>query len=178
MPDKGYVYYRTGIKTAERDHLLNQMGGGKTAVIHHTTNRIQFESWPPAVAVAPHGQLFNQEVEVRWQPVEDSDAYELLVLSEQKRPNLLQSGWVCQEMETELTTIYLWGKHWQAQTGATSGTANGWVQAEIEADLSYPVIGNKNQPMVQVGAVTYRRGGLPCFTRFTHVYPVKDEEGG
>jgi hypothetical protein len=152
-----------------------------TAVIHHTVNRIRFQAWPVS-EIDPYGQLFNSEVEIRWQPDATNGAFAILVISEKARPELLQAGWRQQEMtvDGQEDALYLWGKHWQGQTGATAaaeGTLpSKWVQAEIEADLDYPVEGGQKRPLVQVFARTYRQDGITRLVRFVRAIPVPDKE--
>lgn len=168
---KGYLYFRDGVTAAERDRLLS--GESFTAVIHHSPSRIRFEQALPA-ALLPSGQAFGPAVEIRWQPAV-AGGWELLLISESPRPTLKQAGW--QEMEMDVDdqeTIILWGQHWTSLEGADEDNEAlqgwGWIQAQIEADLHYPVGGSDNKPIVKVKAKTYRQQGVARLTRFVDVY--------
>ena len=84
------------------------------------------------------------------------------------------------DVDDEETDIFLWGKYWQSLAGADENNPAlqewGWVQAQIEADLHYPVQGSKNKPMVKVKARTYRQQGVARLTRFVSVKSMPDQE--
>lgn len=164
----GYVYFRSGVSEAERDTLLDELGAGFTAVIHHSPTHLQFEAWQPAVLAAV-GRAFGPQWEVRWERTANG-RYDLLVSGEQSHPGLRSPDW---QLWPSLTVdnaeqLYLWGDHWLSLQGADEHVPHGWVQAQIEADLRYPgVDGGAARPLVRVGGRHYRHGGLIRFTRFT-----------
>lgn len=170
---QGYVYFRAGMTTAERQALLSSEQ--ITAVIHASPTVSRFDRNLP-VALLPTGQAFGSLVEVRWQP-DGVGGWELLLLSESRRRELHQAGWqeTPMDVDDEEQSIILWGNHWTYLDGANPADETlqewGWVQAQIEADLQYPVVGSKSKPMVKVKAKTYRRKGIVQLTRFIDVYP-------
>lgn len=157
---------------AERDALL--AGETLTAVIHHSPGQIKFEAALPA-ALLLAGQAFGPQAEIRWQPTAPG-AWEILLISETPRPALKQAGWQETEMDVDdgEQSIILWGQHWTSLHGADADDealqAWGWVQAQITADLHYPVPGNQDRPGVKVKARTYRQQGVVRLTRFVEVY--------
>ena len=171
---KGYLYFRAGATTAERDALL-----AKTAyVIHHSANQINFDKAPPATW-QPQGQAFNEEMELRWQPGADGH-WELLLITEGERPELKERGWQETPMEVDnAQSIILWGQHWTSLEGADKEAENlqewGWVQAQIEADLHYPVEGSKQQSSVALTTKTYRKEGIARLTRLVKIQPAKSK---
>jgi len=166
MADTGYVYYRGRLTAAERDQILQQVGARLTAVIHHSPNQIHFAAWP-ALTLGNNGQAFGETLEARWWP-QEADRWEMLLLSESAQTNL--AGWQASTMDADAPqAIWLWGNHWQSLAGAgQAGTVpEGWVQAEIAADLHYPVAGSgETKPIVQVKSRTYRQQGIVRLTRF------------
>lgn len=166
MADTGYVYYRGGLTAAERDQVLQQVSARLTAVIHHSPNQIHFVAWP-AVTLGNSGRAFGETLEARWSP-QEADRWEMMLLSETAQTDL--DGWQASTMAADAPqTIWLWGNHWQSRAGAgqTETVPEGWVQAEIEADLHYPVSGSgQARPVVKVKARTYRQQGIVRLTRF------------
>ncbi|MCP4424803.1 MAG: hypothetical protein GY803_09945 [Chloroflexi bacterium] len=169
MAETGYVYYRGGMTTAERKALLDAYENRLTAVIHYTPNQIAFEEWPPA-ALKPTGQAFGENVEIRWQA--DEKGWRMLLLSETPQSGL--TGWEKTEMvaKTDDASLILWGDHWHSLAGAADSDQlpDGWVQAQIEADLHYPVAGGgADRSIVRAKTKTYYQRGMARLTRFTAV---------
>ncbi len=175
----GYVYFGGGLSAAERDTALTSLdaAGALTAVIQHTPTRIQFQSWRPA-ELAEQGRAFGPEWEVRWQKGAENGRYDLLIIGEQPRPELAAPRWTCSEMNVDPPErIYLWGDHWRSLRGAGDGAPDGWVQAQITADLRYPVQnGGSDRPHVRVTARNYRQGGIVRFTRFATLRVAQTQE--
>jgi len=175
---KGYLYFRAGATTQERDRQLQQEN--IAAIIHHSANQIRFDDAQPA-NLLPHGQAFGPDAELRWRP-DGSGQWELLLISEKCRSALSQTSWqeTILDVDEKETSIFLWGKHWQSLEGADENNPAlqgwGWVQAQIKADLHYPVTGSAKKPIVRVAARTYRQQGVVRLTRFVSMKPVKDEE--
>lgn len=169
--ETGYVYNRSGVPLAERDALLQELGQELTAVIHYSQSRIQFAAWRPAT-LAANGQAFGPKLEVRWQP-EGNGRWQMLFLSETEQPALEQKGWELTEMVVDSSTIeiWLWGSDWRKLVGADTAVdlPSGWVQAEIPADLQYPVTGSKQKPEVFLQGCRYSQAGINRFTRFTGI---------
>lgn len=161
----GYVYFRGGLSAAERDDVLATVPN-LTAVIHHSPTRIQFAAWRPA-ALAARGRAFGPEWEARWE--EDGNGrYDVLVIGEQPDSRLTAPDW---QLDASFSVdqpqeIYLWGDYWRSLMGAGDNAPDGWVQAQIEAALSYPVAGDKDKPLVRVEARQYRQAGIIRLTRF------------
>lgn len=165
----GYVYFRPAATTAQRDALLADYGAQLTAVIHYSRNRIRFDAWPLAETL-PAGQAFGPQVEIRWQP--RGAAWEVLLLSETAQPGLQEPDWQAQTLKVDAEQrILLWGRHWRSLQGAAEAAElpDGWVAAQIEADLSYPVDGDEERPEVKLVARTYRRKGIVRFTRLSGI---------
>lgn len=157
----GYVYHRAGLDRAALDALLGGLGG-LAFVIDHSATRIRCGRWPTAERL-PAGRAFGRELEARWWP--SGDGYEAQIIRE--TPGAPGPGWSETRLEADPAhTITLWGRHWQAQSGTSAATPDGWVQAEIPAELRYPVDGGRERPLVQATAITYRRDGRPQLTRF------------
>jgi hypothetical protein len=171
----GYVYFRSGLSEAERDAALDGLEG-LTAVIHYSATQMRFESWRPA-ELAANGRAFGPAGEARWE-MDGDGRYSLLVSGETPRPELRGPGWQSGEMSVDpAETIYLWGDHWRSLVGANEAAPDGWVQAQIEADLRYPVQGGgRNQPLVQVEAQNYRQEGVIRFTRFVKLKTHRPRE--
>jgi hypothetical protein len=171
--DVGYVYHRDKLSRAERDALLAGLAGLQV-VIHHSAGRIACEAWPPPAGALPTGRAFGPALEARWSPA--GADWDVQVLSE--TPQALGPGWAETPLNADAPhTVTLWGRHWQAQSGAAAEGAalpEGWVQAEIPADLRYPVAGSAARPLVVARAITYRRDGLPQLTRFLSLEPAAD----
>jgi hypothetical protein len=76
-------------------------------------------------------------------------------------------------------SIILWGQHWTSLKGADKEAENlqewGWVQAQIEADLHYPVEGSKQQSSVALTTKTYRKEGIARLTRLVKIQPAKSK---
>lgn len=172
----GYVYFRGGLSEAERDVVLAEVPD-LTAVIHHSPTRIRFETWRP-VALAAHGRAFGPEWEVRWER-EGNGRFDVLVIGEQPNPNFATPTW---QQSAPFTVdrphqIYLWGDHWRSLIGAGDDAPHGWVQAQIEAELNYPVTGGgKNKPLARVEARHYRQAGVIRFTRFVRLQADRAQE--
>lgn len=179
---KGYVYFRDGLDEDGRDALLADLPGLE-AVIHYSANRIRFEKWRPD-ALAPTGRAFGPELEVRWRP--GPNGVEMLVIGEEKRD--LGQGWDEDEMDVDEADadedsekreeVYLWGAHWRSLEGAAAAEElpDGWVAAQVEADLDYPVNGGAAKPRVVAQVRTYRQNGVARLTRFLKVRPVEQEK--
>jgi len=171
----GYVYFRGGLSRAERDAVLEGLPD-LTAIIHHNATHIQFEAWRPA-ALTANGRAFGPEWEVRWE--EDGNGrYDVLVIGERPNPNFATPGWQQSSFTVdEPHSIYLWGDHWRSLIGADADAPDRWVQAQIEAELSYPVNGGgENKPLVRVEARHYRQAGVIRFTRFVRLQSEKARE--
>lgn len=174
---KGFLYFCDGVTAAERDQLLG--GESFTAVIHHSPGQIRFDKDLPAFLL-PAGQAFGPDGEMRWQPCGAGQPvlagkWEILLICETPRPALKQAGWQETEMDVDdEESIILWGQHWTSLEGADENSEAlqgwGWVQAQIGADLHYPVGGSGNKPIVKVRAKTYRQQGVVRLTRFVDVY--------
>ncbi len=172
----GYVYFRGGLSEAERDAVLAE-GPDLTAVIHHSPTRIRFEGWRPA-ALAAHGRAFGPEWEIRWER-DGNGRYDVLVISEQPISRFTAPDWQLHSPYAvdKPQLIYLWGDHWRSLIGAGDDAPHGWVQAQIEAELSYPVTGGgKNKPLARVEARHYRQAGVIRFTRFVRLQADRAQE--
>lgn len=177
MAEVGYLYARDGVTTAVRDALLQQPGGVLTAVIQHSENRIQFVAWPPPVYLST-GQAFGLDLEVRWQE-QGAGAWEMSVIADTPRLDLRQAGWTETLLERgSAHSLLLWGDHWLSREGAdiTLKLPDGWVEAQIQADLHYPVDGSRQQPVVEVIVCTYSQQGLARLTRFMAVTAVAKQQ--
>lgn len=175
MDETGYVYYRAGLTTAERDKVLHDYAEQLQFVIHRSANQILFPAWQPQTLL-PAGQAFGKQVEIRWQP-SDHARWDVQLLSESRQPTLETAGWEHAEMDvTDEWSVYLWGEHWASLRGAdsTADLPDAWVQAQIEADLHYPVVGSKNKPSVRATVKAYRQEGIVRLTRFTAVKPIEE----
>jgi hypothetical protein len=147
-------------------------------VIHHSQNQIHFDKWRPA-SLTSTGQAFGPQLEVRWWPLID-DRWEMLLISEGTQPHLSEAGWQEERMAVGgEERVYLWGEHWHSRVkdNQVEGVPDGWVQAEIEADLRYPVAeGGKEKSAVVAIARTYRQQGIARLTRFVTVKAAVSKE--
>lgn len=176
MAKQGYVYFRDGLDTAGRDSFLDQLSG-LAYVIHANPSQIRFESWPVA-ELDNRGQAFGPQAEARWWPGAKG-GWEMQVLSESA---LNLPGWQLTSMEVddETSQFLLWGRHWHDLEGASQkeNLPPGWVAAQVEATLYYPIPDGQQWPTVAVKGYIYRQNGQARLTRFAVLEEAKVPQKG
>ena len=161
---EGYLFYSEGLEVKQCREILQTLDGLSYAVVQDE-NSIAIVRQPFS-GEALSGQAFGKMLEARWRFTED--AWEMLLITEEKDFSPPAAGRPWQKSTAavdETQDIYLWGNHWQSLAGGAETNLQGWVQAEVDADLDYPLQGGAAKPLVVAAGRTYRQGGVPVLTR-------------
>lgn len=169
---EGTLFYSEGLDEAQCRAVLDALPGLSYALVQDE-NSIAFVSWPHSAGAAS-GQAFGEQLEARWRFFEN--AWEIVLATEQQNfaPPSIPGTWqISAAAVDDRHDIYLWGNHWQSLAGGAETDLDGWVQAEVDAHLQYPVDGGAAKPLVVATARTYRQNGIPVLTRLLDVRAEK-----